>query len=240
MPEAFASRLNRNRKGSIGSSRRSAGAGRWLHEDGLVPPNSTVDPISHQGPDWAFARHWYSTWVDYRTRKDENGKPMILFSGEDYGVARSRSLISTARARSLPDVSRARSKHHSCWGEWYLAIQRGSENVKLGVDLINNLMSSRKVSERALTGAGLPVLEQFYKINGHAICFETDKSYHQIPGNVLQGCKVAFSDRGVRTIARVLSGRSVPSCRIPTPSWTCVDSSRAQSRLANPAAPMGM
>jgi len=52
----------------------------------------------------------------------------------------------------------------SCWGDWHLAVLRGSENMKLAVGLVNNLMSSSKISTRALSGAAMPAVEEFYKI----------------------------------------------------------------------------
>jgi hypothetical protein len=63
-------------------------------------------------------------------------------------------------------------EHHSCWGDWHLAVLKGSENKALAVDLINNLMSTRKVSERAFSGAGLPTVTRFYESYGEARCFD--------------------------------------------------------------------
>ncbi len=62
--------------------------------------------------------------------------------------------------------------HHSCWGEWGFGLLAGSENDLLAYDVINNLMSTKKVIERAFDGACLPTVEDFYKMYGQSKCFD--------------------------------------------------------------------
>ena len=47
----------------------------------------------------------------------------------------------------------------------------GTENMELGIDLINNLMSSDRVCERAFANAGVPTVEAFYERYGDSRCF---------------------------------------------------------------------
>jgi ABC-type glycerol-3-phosphate transport system substrate-binding protein len=128
---------------------------RWIHFDGIVPKQSSVDPAKHPETDWAFARHWYSTWVDYCTRPGKKKNKLMVDIGDgEFGVARIPISESYRMAQNCKSP-----KHHSGSGEWYLVIQANSENMELGIDLINNLMTARKVTERALSGVELPVLE---------------------------------------------------------------------------------
>lgn len=61
--------------------------------------------------------------------------------------------------------------HHSSWGEWSFGLLTGSENVTLAIDLINNMMSSNKIIERAFSGACLPTVTKFYETYGDISCF---------------------------------------------------------------------
>jgi hypothetical protein len=150
-----------------------------MFQKSVIPHASTLDPESFgkrysrkpgaaeatdSAPrrDWAFARHWYSTFVDVLVARTQDSHHW-----EHEGAALEMrpmpwSVLTPAAARQdkhgqpLPGVS--------SWGEWHLAVLQGTENEKLAVDLINNLMSSQKISERALRCAGLPTVEEFYKI----------------------------------------------------------------------------
>jgi hypothetical protein len=51
-----------------------------------------------------------------------------------------------------------------------MALMKGSENVALAVDLINNVMSSQRICDRAFSGAAVPTVEDFYKIYGDIPC----------------------------------------------------------------------
>jgi len=173
---------------------------RWIHELELVPYQSTVDPLRHPEMDWAFARHWYSTWVDVLTRKAGQGKAAQAVvqneDGMEFGVC----------AIPVAEAYRSVGKHHSAWGEWYLGIQRGSENLALGIDLINNMMTARKVAERALSGAGLPVVKGFYETYGSDMCFGTDLTFNEMRSVFLRNAKSRTEYADYRNVARVFSG----------------------------------
>jgi hypothetical protein len=172
---------------------------RWIHIDKFVPVLSSVDPRKNPVEDWAFARHWYSTWVDTRTRRRPAGRRTQANSDPaNYGVC--RIPISADRAKTPG------AEHHSAWGEWYLAIQRGSENVELGVDLINNLMTGRKVTDRAMAGAGLPALEQFYKTYGENICPHTDLTFNEMRTHFFRHARTRAAYFDYRRVVRVISG----------------------------------
>ena len=153
---------------------------RWVHDYKIIPNNSSVDPRPEPQQPWVFARHWYSTWIDLCTKKDPTDTNNLLVTYDDiadFGVAQipiSESYFETQKKQNEPE------KHHSCSGEWYLALQANSENVELGIDLINNLMSARKVTERAFSGAELPLLEEFYLSHGSIKCPHTDKTFKEI------------------------------------------------------------
>lgn len=175
----------------------------WIHRDGIVPLNSSVDPAKHPEADWAFARHWYSTWVDYRTRIDEQKNlPMVTFEDKaEFGVARIPISDSYRKQQNT-----ASPKHHSGSGEWYLVIQANSENVELGIDLINNLMTARKVTERALSGVELPVLEKFYDAYGLVSCFGTDKTFSQMREMFAADARSRTEFAEYRKVGRILYG----------------------------------
>lgn len=169
----------------------------------IVPERSTVDPKGHPEGDWLFARHWYSTWVDVCTRRDEETDHLIAkFPVDaDYGIA--PLPISEAYANRQKDE---KTQHHSAWGEWYLAIQRGSENLELGIEIINNLMTARKICERALSGAGLPVIETFYEKYGEVRCPKTDKTFNEIRDMFFKTARSRTSLQEYRTVGRIFSG----------------------------------
>ncbi len=182
----------------------------WIHVKKIVPLHSSIDPGMNSDPRWAFARHWYSTWIDYRCRRNREGRRLVEFPPEaHFGVAPipvSREYLDEQQAQAQAEGRELRVRHHSGWGEWYLAIQRGSENVELGIDLINNLMTSRKVSERAYSGASLPLLEPFYKNNGKALCPETDRTFEEVRDLFFRDARSRAEIMDYRRLARVLSG----------------------------------
>lgn len=63
-----------------------------------------------------------------------------------------------------------RPLNFSCWGEWSFGLVAGSENTSLSIDLINNMMSSIKVMQRAFSGACVPTVEEFYDMYGDLPC----------------------------------------------------------------------
>jgi len=58
----------------------------------------------------------------------------------------------------------------SCWGEWSFGLVNGSENAELAIDLVNNMMGSIKVIQRAFAGASVPTVENFYEEYGELPC----------------------------------------------------------------------
>lgn len=152
---------------------------------GVIPRNSTLDPFAGSPAvgsgvsDWAFARHWYSTFVDVLTAH-ESGKFVWPQKGDqsDRVALNLRSMPVTSRylgfveaeARRTGESIRAKTRI-ACWGEWHLGALRASENHALAVELVNNLMSSQKVSERALKCAALPTVEEFYRLYENVGCF---------------------------------------------------------------------
>lgn len=122
-----------------------------------------------ESPDWLFARHWHSTLVDLLTARDESGKQFIWqLPTKDMELDIAPIPITLSKYITSPKDHKS---HHSCWGEWYFACLKGSENTALAIDLINNLMSSRKVCERAFSCAALPTVETFYDMYGEVECF---------------------------------------------------------------------
>ncbi|MEQ8785643.1 MAG: extracellular solute-binding protein [Pirellulaceae bacterium] len=168
----------------------------WIHVLGIVPKESSIDPDVTKETDWLFARHWYSTWIDVRTRT-----PAIRFEQDaEFGV------LPIPVAKAIEDQNGpSDSLHHSAWGEWYLAIQRGSENVELGVNLINNLMTARKITERALSGAAIPTVEKFYEL-ADEICPETDLTFGQVRQKFFRYAKSRTEFDDYPRFSRVFSG----------------------------------
>lgn len=194
---------------------------RWIHKDNsIVPRASTVDPEHfagnpkddnvdakrHSGNNWAFARHWFTTWVDFRTRRDQNGRWLIPHAEDVKFDVAPIPISDEYRDRQLAPGPIPYEKHHSAAGEWYLAIQKGSENVELGINLINNLMTARKVTERALSGAELPVMQQFYKHYGSSICPHTYKSFDEIRQMFAVDARSRTEFHDFRKVARILNG----------------------------------
>lgn len=169
---------------------------RWIHSMKITPRQCSVDPILNDRKDWVFARHWYSTWIDVCTQD-----PPVTPPDATYGV------IPIPISDKYKRHEGESAKHHSAWGEWYLAILRGSENIELGIDLINNLMTARKISERARSGAALPTVERFYEITDE-ICPKTDYSFNQIRTKLFADAKSRsdFADypRFARSFSAVL------------------------------------
>jgi hypothetical protein len=173
----------------------------WIHDIKLVPMRSTVDPECNSEVEWAFARHWYSTWIDYRTKRNDRGELFAKFKDHpEFGIT------TIPISRALKAIQKDSERHFSAWGEWYLAMQRGSENLELGIDLIQNLMTARKITERAWSGAGLPPVEKFYEVHGEQLCPETDKTFNELRQMFFGDARSRTAFQGYRRVARVLSG----------------------------------
>jgi hypothetical protein len=178
----------------------------WRFDHKIIPAYSTLD-LSEYHSKWAFARHWYSTLVQLVIDKPTDGVQKLRkldgFSHKDIKV--SRIPISTAyHDQQAANDPNGDIKHHSTWGEWYLAVSSDTENTVLAEEIINNLMSQRRVIERAVYGAGLPPVLSFYKDNtgskiggstpadssgaddyrfgayGNSICFPTGLTFSQV------------------------------------------------------------
>jgi hypothetical protein len=126
--------------------------------------------------DWLLMRHWYSTFIDLVTAKEKTA------GGEDVHKWKIRAAKNRTATLDIMPVPASlsvilsnggkdeREFHHSCLGDWHLAIIKGSENTKLGIDLINNLMSSERICERAFANADIPTVEDFYTLYGESRC----------------------------------------------------------------------
>jgi hypothetical protein len=66
-------------------------------------------------------------------------------------------------------------EHCTAWGDWHFGVIKGSENMKLAKEIIDHLMSSRKIIDNAHNNALLPTTEEFYKLYKDARCFSSYK-----------------------------------------------------------------
>ncbi|MDA0589320.1 MAG: hypothetical protein O3C17_15050, partial [Planctomycetota bacterium] len=142
----------------------------WL-KNGIVRPYSTVDVRhpSNQSNEWLFARHWYSTLVDTLTAKDAKGDSISALQQRD---------VEVLRFPIAADCEHAVSATTS--GDWYLAVEVGTENLVFAQGIIRNLMSVNKVVARAISGGGLPPIKEFYADYGKVRCFGTNKTFSEM------------------------------------------------------------
>jgi hypothetical protein len=145
-------------------------------------PAAPSAPPSLPNADWLFARHWYSTLADLLTRKKKDGSDFLWThaSAELELMQMPVSFLNYIKQREAGETDDTLDRH-SCWGEWYLAALKGSENMALAVDLINNMMSSHKICERAFRSAALPTVERFYHLYGKSKCLEVPER----PGSMI-------------------------------------------------------
>lgn len=81
----------------------------------------------------------------------------------------------------------------SCWGEWSFGLLKGSENKALAVDLINNMMSSIKIMQRAFSGACVPAVEDFYEMYGDLPCMSIpERTEETLPKNTYNELRRMF------------------------------------------------
>lgn len=192
-----------------------------MFSEGIIPRDSCLEPeefavqSSTSQSEWLFARHWYSTLIDVLTAKEQrgNGDSGLVWKpdpGVRLGIMRIPVFLLyyagewPVKQGSAPQASGGQgahqAKHRACWGEWYLGIMRGTENETLAVDLINNLMSSRKVCERASSGAALPTVREFYDMYGSARCFNLPERPHKLlPKETYERVREMFEDAKSRT-----------------------------------------
>lgn len=196
---------------------------RQLFAEKITPPNCSLEneplekllrscatppgeePQEQKG--WLFARYWYSTIIDTLTWRHENetGKPINgyvfgpeLFAKQIEIISIPLSLNEYARQQAAAGKSNDfKPEHHACWGEWYFGILKGSENLALGIDLINNLMSAQKITERAFQCAAVPTVQEFYNMYGGARCMnlpdsdvkQPEKNWEQFKEDFFTGTK---------------------------------------------------
>jgi len=162
----------------------------------IIPFNSTFDlkyieqnfsnnsKQNSKTQDWVFARHWYSTLIDMLTltkNRDRNNTYMENFYWRNPGAKLQIMPIPISLDRYLSEGDDA--IHYCSWGDWHLAIIKGSENIELGIDLINNWMSSQKINERADACAALPTVEDFYTLYGESKCINLpQRTKESMPG----------------------------------------------------------
>ncbi|MCP5524082.1 MAG: hypothetical protein H7A46_21300 [Verrucomicrobiales bacterium] len=152
---------------------------RLLLEQGIVPKHSTLEASAfgrrfsaardgrpEGGREWAFARHWYSTFVDVLTAKID-GSYAWQPGSADLEIA---PLPCSLQHYLQTEDKRRATLGVSCWGEWHFTVLRGTENEALAIEFLNNLMSSQKITERALRCAALPTVNAFYEIYKDSAC----------------------------------------------------------------------
>jgi KaiC/GvpD/RAD55 family RecA-like ATPase len=149
-------------------------------QKGIIPFNSSVEAENHSvgGGDWIFARHWYSTLVDLLTKQKprdqqmRSGKDKWIWTppkGTELGIQ--NFPVSLDRFFGSKDgVPKDNVPGVASIGQWSFAIIDGSENEALGIDLINNLMGSQKITERASVCAAVPTINEFYRDYGNYPC----------------------------------------------------------------------
>ncbi len=138
--------------------------------------------------DWVFARQWYSTLVELLTARREltrqqdrsatepPERPFLWENNEaQLGIMPIPISLSYYLARGV------RAHHVSCWGDWHWIITKGTENTALGIDLINNLMSSQKVCERAFQCAAIPTVDTFYRLYKDSRCLNLPERRYYSP-----------------------------------------------------------
>ena len=148
-----------------------------LFQKKIIPLNSTViaDAFNvkktsgdSREQDWVFARHWYSTFIEILTdKKVDGGKHEFLWNAKDIDLDIMPIPVSFSNYMNAD----SKPKHISCWGDWHLCVINGSENTQLGIDLINNIMSSERICERAAANVALPTAQVFYDLYGDRKCF---------------------------------------------------------------------
>jgi len=123
-------------------------------------------------PGWLLVRHWYSTFIDLLSAKDKEGNFIWKINGDPRHPVplEIMPVPTTMGCLTRTPLRYEKGLSHSCMGDWHFAIIKGSENEKLGIDLINNLMSSERICERAFTNADVPTVKEFYELYGKARC----------------------------------------------------------------------
>ena len=179
-----------------------------MFQNGIIPLNSTLEvnefskiygkqPDEKEPPEWVFARHWYSTFVDVLSApnnvskdkdkgKDWPATPVteekdFLWQEKDKTELGIMPIpVSFSNYKENKDKGEE-ARHISCWGDWHMAIFSGSENMELSIDLMNEIMASDRICERAYANASIPTVEEFYNQYGDNLCFNQPVRKNIIP-----------------------------------------------------------
>ncbi len=159
-----------------------------MFKNGIIPYDSTLQPEEfinryagnnkkENKSNWIFARHWYSTFIDVLSLKNEGKKKEFRWN-EDEEI----DIMPIPLSINTVIDKKGKIEHVSCWGDWHFALVNGTENVELGIDLINYLMNSDSICERAFASATVPTVDAFYELYGHNRCFNVpDQKEKLIP-----------------------------------------------------------
>ncbi|MBN1155461.1 hypothetical protein JXB12_11135 [candidate division KSB1 bacterium] len=158
-----------------------------MFQNNIIPTNATLDAadFAHKynpskekkNYDWVFARHWYSTLIELLSTPSSDRKNLTVDNSEFMWHQKEIKLDIMPIPVSFANYMKYKENvwHISCWGDWHLAMMNGSENIELGCDLINNIMSSDRVCERAFSNSAVPTVEAFYERYGDSLCFNQPK-----------------------------------------------------------------
>jgi hypothetical protein len=140
-----------------------------------VEPKQFAERFKDNPNGWLFARHWYSTLVDVLTAQDQPSETVTSNSGP---LNLSQKIKPPWSWQPAPEVvwsiqplpyTQFAAYHEkkpmrpvSCWGEWHLAVLNGTENRTLAIELINHLMGSDAICDRAACCAAIPTVQEFY------------------------------------------------------------------------------
>jgi hypothetical protein len=154
----------------------------YMYYSGILPENSSIQPEAFSNRynvlysdkekprDWIFGRFWYSTFIELFNAKKQDSTELYLWNPlakNELGLMP----IPVTLNKYLVQTNANEVEHCTAWGDWHLGIIQGSENIKLGKDIINHLMSSRKIIENANNNAILPTTEEFYTLFKNTNCF---------------------------------------------------------------------
>jgi ABC-type glycerol-3-phosphate transport system substrate-binding protein len=156
----------------------------YMFYSGILPEDSTVQPPEFSERyndtinerDWIFGRFWYSTFVELFHAKEQDKKDTNKYlwnptKKNELGLMPMPVTLSKYLDKDNPNEV----EHCATWGDWHLGIIQGSENMQLGKDIVDHLLSSRKVIENAYNNAFIPTTEDFYKLYKNTNCFNPSK-----------------------------------------------------------------
>ena len=163
----------------------------YMYYSGIIPDNSSAQPeafsqrYNNGKNEWIFARFWYSTFVELINARQNipessNGENEKFDEGKfSWNPIKDNKLglmpMPVTLSKYLETGNPANVEHCTAWGDWHLGVIHGSENLKLAADIINHLMSSRKIVENAYSNAILPTTKDFYTLYKNSRCFSPSK-----------------------------------------------------------------